>query len=642
MIVTELIKYAQRNGLGIPGFAPKTAKYALLCNTSIGNTPAEKDFSVTVLGDPDDQKNTGLMFESCPETPGMNSGGKSHVLLETLDVVFGINKTILEESDHKTDDEKKKEIALLEKHNFFVESLVQMSQVLPEAAHFVSFLKDRVFCQKMYLDLMNSHKAKVSDKITLMANSIETGNEVFLVNEGRWRPWWVDYRKTTGKGNSPFDTVDSDKIEKSEHKTEETKKKATKEKTPILMVSLATGEITEPTPTHPKITELSDVGASSMGASFIGFDKASLQSFGLDKSANAAMNEESASEYRAALNNIFKTRSKKFGSVKIGYWYNMPVDQGDDPVSMIEGKDEEDSDIRDELNAAQKLLESWEKGEKSRPLDNSYHSLILSGNAGRIMIRDWQSGNLIDWVQAAADWFSCTEIVRRDGSGILRQHKFYAIASSFFSSELKKSKDQTKIWGAKSPTIVALWKAAFNKQIGIPENAVLSALREIKIDMYGNSEGNAIPANHARMGLLRAYLVRNHGDKNMKPYLNEDHPDVAYQCGRLMSLIADLQYSALGDVNAGIVQRFYSSASVTPQLVFGRMMRMCQFYIAKAESAKAGAIEKRIADVWGKITKDIPATFSLKQQTLFAEGYYQEQAKRRNDIAEAKAEKVEK
>ncbi len=638
MPVQKLITYAKRNGLGQPGFGPKSAKFVLICDTEIGETPKEADFSVIELGDAENRRNPGLTFESCPETPGMNSGGKSHVLLETIEVVLGVNKTILKPEDKKSAEEKEEEEKLLAKHEFFVESLRQMASLLPEAERFVSFLEDRPFCEKIFLELTESKRAKISDKITLRARSIESESLVFLVNEERWRPWWVEYRKTLGKGGNKSDATEAESGDGASPPPKKRKAKPPKESA---MISLATGEVVEPATTHEKITELGDVGAMPTGAVFIGFDKAALQSFGLDKSANAAMDETSAAEYRAAINDIFKNRSKRFGNVKIGYWFKEPVAATDDPVSMIEGpketvKDEDDDDIYDQLNTARNLLNAWESGTKVKPTTNQYYSLILSGNAGRVMVRDWSSGSLTDWVEAANRWFSDTEIVRRDGSGIVCQHKFYAILGALLRDLTGKELD------ACSPMIVALWKAALNPNINIPESAVLLALRRNRIDMFGDKDGKSVPLNHARMGLLRAYLVRNEKDNNMSPYLNEDHPDTAYQCGRLMSLIADLQYAALGDVNAGVVQRFYSSASVSPQLVFGRLIRMCQFYLGKIDEKAGNAIEGRIAAVWGKIKDDIPATFSLKQQTLFAEGYYQEQARRRKEIADAKAAKVAK
>ena len=110
----------------------------------------------------------------------------------------------------------------------------------------------------------------------------------------------------------------------------------------------------------------------------------------------------------------------------------------------------------------------------------------------------------------------------------------------------------------------------------------------------------------------------------MKPFLNEDHPQPAYHCGRLMAMLAALQYRALGDVGAGVVQRYYASASSTPALVLGRLIRTAQFHLDKLDRGLARWHEGRIADTWGRIRDDVPPTLDLEGQTVFALGYYQQ------------------
>ena len=110
----------------------------------------------------------------------------------------------------------------------------------------------------------------------------------------------------------------------------------------------------------------------------------------------------------------------------------------------------------------------------------------------------------------------------------------------------------------------------------------------------------------------------------MEPYLNESHPDSAYHCGRLMAMLAALQYRALGDVGAGVIQRYYAAASATPALVLGRLIRTSQFHLDKLDRGLARWHEGRIADTFGRIQSDIPLTLSLERQSLFALGYYQQ------------------
>ena len=125
----------------------------------------------------------------------------------------------------------------------------------------------------------------------------------------------------------------------------------------------------------------------------------------------------------------------------------------------------------------------------------------------------------------------------------------------------------------------------------------------------------------------------------MQPYLNPDHPKPAYHAGRLMAVLANIQHEALGPVNANIVQRFYPAASSTPALVFGRLTRQSQFHLNKLEDWKARHLEQKLATIWGRLQHDLPATFSLEEQTLFALGYYQQMAHDINERVAAIATK---
>ena len=114
--------------------------------------------------------------------------------------------------------------------------------------------------------------------------------------------------------------------------------------------------------------------------------------------------------------------------------------------------------------------------------------------------------------------------------------------------------------------------------------------------------------------------------QDLKAYLNEDHPHPAYHCGRIMAVLAGLQRKAIGDVGAGVVQRYYAAASSTPALVLGRLARTSQFHINKLEPGLAYWYESKLAGIWGRIKDAVPTTLSLEEQSLFALGYYQQMA----------------
>ena len=51
--------------------------------------------------------------------------------------------------------------------------------------------------------------------------------------------------------------------------------------------------------------------------------------------------------------------------------------------------------------------------------------------------------------------------------------------------------------------------------------------------------------------------------------LNPNHPAAAYQVGRLMAVLDDIQYSALGDVGADVVQKFLCHSQYSTSLSCG-------------------------------------------------------------------------
>jgi CRISPR-associated protein Csd1 len=102
-----------------------------------------------------------------------------------------------------------------------------------------------------------------------------------------------------------------------------------------------------------------------------------------------------------------------------------------------------------------------------------------------------------------------------------------------------------------------------------------------------------------------------------------------------MAVYARLQYAALGDVGAGVVQRFYAAASATPSLVLGRLARLSQFHLNKLQPGLARYFETKIASIWSRIGDRPPGALKLEEQSLFALGYYQQLAADRAEKAAA-------
>jgi CRISPR-associated protein Csd1 len=591
-VLKQLVEYAGDHLPGSePGFTTKTVKWAIVFASS------GDDVSVVELGDTTAKRNPGREFTRCPEMgfSQMIAGGvtKSHFLIDTAQVVALLG-------------DKAQDPSNLAKHAYFLYLLRQASAVLPELERIADYLDDPTSLQQVQ-ERLAEQKARPEHKVTFRVDGS------FPVASTAWHDWWRSFLKTLSK-----DGDDS------------TKKRSSAADS--LMRSFVTGELVSPALTHPKVTGLSDVGGTPMGSPLIGFDKEAFASYGMSQSANCAVSEKEATAYRDALNDLLAKHSERLAGAKVAYWFAKPVADEDNPVQMLTNPTENGEDspaakrqarqqLLQEANAqhrAHELLTAIRDGRRPDLADNRYNALTLSGAAGRVMVRDWMEGSFAELVENIAAWFDDFAIVHRAGGNALAPcPKFLAV----LSATVRELDDLA------APMVSRMWRSAIHCE-PIPRSAHAQALARVRVDILND----AVP-NHARMGLLRAYHLRAYRSKGdyamaqeLKPYLNEEHPSPAYHCGRLMAVYAALQRAALGDVGAGVVQRYYAAASATPALVLGRLARSSQFHLNKLEGGLTYWYESALSQIWSQLGDGAPRTLDLEEQSLFALGYYQQLA----------------
>ena len=569
----QIVKYAEDHGLmAEPGFAVKQVRWSLAFDK-------QGEFRSVNLLDVENKK--GRSIPGCPDFSfsEMKAGGvtKAHFLVESAEVVGLYGK--------KGDDAKVKA-----KHEYFLGLLEKAAEALPVLAAVARQLARPETLARVQ-ELMQENKVKPTDKVT-----IQVGDDL-VVEQDSWHDWWRGFRarlapagKQKGKGKG---------------------KKTAKQ---TLMRDLITGELVEPVKVHFKIKGLAGVGGQSSGDAFISFKQQSFRSFGLEQSLNSPVSEETMNTYVETLNALVREKSRHLAGALVVYWYQKDVPRDEDPLDFLENPEEEDpraaerKEKRAELQVA-KLLQAIRKGERPDLMDNHYFALTLNGAAGRVMVRDWMEGPFPELVENINAWFDHLAIVHRQGGVLAPPPKMMAVLGSTVR-DLKE---------LEPPFIARMWRVAVRGE-PIPRSALARALRRATMNVMTDQA-----PRHAGLGLLKAYLIRK-GDENMSAYLNEDHPQPAYHCGRLMAVYAQLQYSALGDVGAGVVQRYYASASATPALVLGRLARLGQFHLNKLEGGLPRWYEELLANIWSRLGDDIPKTLDLDGQTLFALGYYQQMA----------------
>ncbi len=588
-MLENLVRYAAHHNLvAEPGFKPKEARWAIQVD------PIKGYLGLQELGAAG-PKNKGTTFAMCPDLtqPEMKrgGGGTRHFLLDQVDVVA----QMADEPDAK----------LAAKHTYFVGLLRQASEVVPELAACAGALEDPSQLARLQVDLIAS-KAKPTDKATF-ALALPEGGFEFPVDSDAWHGWWRGFRRSLardGGGDSSPEAGEG----------------------PGTVRCLASGELVAPVATQFMIRGLADVGGLPTGDAFASFKQDSFCSYGFVQGENAPVSEEMASAFRAALEHLLTRNVVRLGDLKVVYWFRDALP----PEEDLFGTYEQGEDLAPGAERlAAKFLHAIKTGQRQDLADNRFYALTLSGASGRIMVHDWIEGSFEELAKAQLAWFDSLAVVRRDGLGLARDPKFMAVGGA-----LVRSLDDLP-----RPLRVALWRSALRPDLPMPQQALTMALARFRIDVLDPDN----PLNHARAGVLKACLLRSpaatrDGDQNPMTHLNEAHPSAAYHCGRLVALLAELQRRALGDVGAGVVQRYYPAASTTPALVLGRLLRTSQFHLDKLDFGLRRILEDEIAGVVAQI-EDFPQTLDLPGQALFALGYYQQIAHGRSAQALRRAER---
>ena len=489
------------------------------------------------------------------------------------------------------------------KHDYFLRRLQDAAVAEPVLGHISQALADETTLRRIHAGLdEQAPTARSADNVTFVEMGADGPRTI--VEESTWHDWWRGYWPTLFESRSA--------------RQEQAR-----------MRCFLSGEMVEPAPVNPKVKGLGDVGGN-IDTTLVGFNKDAFCSYGLKQSANAAVSTELSETYTAALNQLIARQSRRLTGSKVVYWYSREIPAEDDPLALVlegidfaqvEGADADDGEDRgpgaqttaQATRRAAELIDALRTGHRPELRNCQYRALTLSGNAGRVVVRDWMEGQFEELAGNVSQWFDDTSIVHRHGEGCARPPKFLAALGATVRDLREVS----------PPLEAALWRSAVTGR-PIPFEAMSRALARARIDVIQDN-----PANHARMGLLKAYLIR----KEICPMTVEisetvEHP--AYVCGQIMAVLATIQQAALGDVGAGVVQRYYAAASATPALVLGRLVKLANTgHLPKIDPAALRQWhDNQLAAAWARIQGAPPATLSLEEQTLFAMGYYHRKASR--------------
>ena len=591
-MLKALYDYAMKNNLVLPpGYSNKTIKaYVSLSKKG--------EFLGIILGD-----DTPVL---CPDIGSLANGKeKCNPIVEKRSVIF---KDLLDQED-------KTKV----KRNFYYQVLKDGSDRISEFEACVKMAEDEKTLL-LVAEALNENKIKGSDRISFIVDGKK------IVQAKCLKEWWDTYRKKF------FD------IEKKERS-----------------LCLITGEETVPMETVPPVNGLAVVGGHARGDALICFDKSAFCSYDQKKSVNAPVSENAFFAVKAALDHLLE-HAPVLANMKFVHWYEQNIEDNSDPIlranflgiTMAENVDVEEDISEDDRTReariaeiqASKLVKSVTTGEKIPSLSNQYTICLLSGVNGRVMIRQYERGSYEELQKNVALWNEQLEL--KDLNGI--QNEKSKKLNARLLCLLKKQNSDSKIWervGKELPEITQAIIGAIINGTPLPDVVAVRSLAYIRSQMLEKEENSTsiqIPDATACQW-LKVWLMRRKGAEIMSEY-DSTHKSAAYHCGAAMAVHAAIQNVAMKNVNATIVQRYYSSASQMPALVLGQISRLSAYHLEKIENEwLRKQYEDTLNDVYCAIGKAIPATLTLEEQAYFALGYRQMCTKLQKDKNERIAKK---
>lgn len=601
-----------------------------------------------------------------PRFPGENNGGRAYFLAESFTYIFGIDVgtgTGVKLSGPKLNNHAKSFLHFWER----IEN-AQASNPSPELQALIRF-KDRYLYQEngvarhrvTFVKWNQPTRENEKPKLCVVTASGElipvekrtltfqiNGNLVFQADPSHslYSYWRAQYRK--------------------EAFSEETVATASSCASDS-GVCLLTGVVGRPIARSHKPKVLGVPGLTS-GGYIVSFAREcpAFSSYGLHMGQNAPVCEEAAASYALALQTLISSNdhSARIGPLVACFW-SSEDSAGSEFIARMLNKP-------DPLLVKHFLKSPWTGISRANSRLESFFCATFSANAGRVVVRDWLQASLAESRQNLWKWFDDLTVVEIDGS---------AAAHTPQAGE-KRSKPGPQDDNGEALPCLALYKLAgstvrdpskelraevlsrfFRAALDgapLPISVLTSVMSRLRSDMarFGNgilktplpgklvqamrASGHPIsPPGKSRFALLKLILRRTakEGVPMIEPKIFTTE-DAAYNCGRLLAVLADAQATAheYKLEGAGVAERYFGSASVTPALVFPLLLRLNRHHLDKirrsdSRRSHAGFIEDSIQSILSLFSPvqqggppEFPRLLDLHAQGRFAMGFYQQKA----------------
>ena len=396
---------------------------------------------------------------------------------------------------------------------------------------------------------------------------------------------------------------------------------------------LITAEHTRIARMHTSIKGVRD--AQSSGANIVSFNFDSATSFGKKQGANSPIGIPAMFAYTTALNHLLgKDSQQRFqaGDASVVFWAKNATPLESNLRMLFDEPPKENPErMRD---AVQVLQASARTGHK--PIlddDTPFYILGLSPNIARISVRFWRETTVKELAKNILRHFEDTALVHggKDSQYLSLFRLLNATAAQGKSENVP-------------PNLAGVMLEAVLSGAPYPYSLLQNAVMRNKVEQN-------VP--YARAAIIKACLNRLferqkfYGKDMMmplEPTLNEQDESLSYQYGRMFRMFENIQWHALGDVNASVRDKYYGSASSNPALVFPLLIRNAQNHLTKVGKEKPGLqrnLDKELGELTMRHRQGFKKSLNIEEQGLFAVGYYHQKYKKSENTLESTPEEKE-
>lgn len=363
-------------------------------------------------------------------------------------------------------------------------------------------------------------------------------------------------------------------------------------------ICLVTGQVNVPIArTHiPMITGLPKTHKNDQIKSrgIVGFQSESFCSYGFVQSNNAPVSVMASKAYLQALQ--FLTSHEEHWLPIGKCWFCFWVKSCDDFTSLFAKlmKQPQSETVRSFL------VSPWSGLSHTPPDDDKFIMFSFTASGPRIVVKTWSDRPLRDVVWSLQHWFRDLEIVScwdEEGKNSLGIKELVSSVLPLKSEKGRSYPDTDKL----QPEIPSqLYRAAL-EGIAPSISLITPILNQLRSRLVGDKNYKLI-YDQSRFALLKLILNRNRKESDMeiRPQLTADTDDPAYNCGRLLSVLSETQKKAHDYKleGAGVVERYFGTASVSPASVFPLLLRLNRHHLDKIrKSPKWGGDEIFLEDL---------------------------------------------